>query len=186
MGEERKTLGIVCKAGGERMSLKLTILVCIVLLGSCSPAKKLVYLDEWEGHYTLKRYGCCGEEPTQIRLNIVRSGVDTYEWKMFGFETSPLDTLTGKAKYERKKLKFFVSNIDVARRHFASEVYDNDAVFKIEWDNYYSEGDKLFVDYYTRWNNELVNYRSQNRLFAGVDYHFKSEEIPQKILYRNK
>ncbi len=186
MGEERKAMGIVRKAGCKGMRSGLTILISMILLSSCSVPKKLVYLDEWEGHYTLMRFGCCGEEPTKVRLNIVRLSVDRYEWKMFGFETSSLDTLRGEAKYERKKLKFFVSNSYVAGKHFENQVYNNKPLFKMEWDNYSSEGDKLYVGYFTRWSNELVKYRSQNKLFAGVNYHFKSAEVKEGVLYGNK
>lgn len=154
------------------------VLFSIVLVSSCSSSKKLVYLDEWEGNYVLRKFDSCCDSAMTVSMQVSRENTDRYSWKMFYSEGRKTDTIYGKALYAKKKIGFFVENADDAATLFAKPVSSNRAVFEMEFSNYYTEGDKLYVDHFTSWQNELKKYPAKNAMFAGVHYHFKS--VPKK------
>ena len=165
MGEEGKKVVVVCKTGCKMKSIgKIVIVSSIFIYAGCSTTKKLLYKDDWEGRYTLVEYNCCGDTATKVRLSIIREENDSYSWRMF-FEDGQTDTIAGKAKYIRNKLKFFVTNPEVAGKYFVEMVSAGSPVF---WMEYHDQG-----DYYTWWYNEMNNYRRGKMIFAGINYHFK-------------
>src|SRR6185503_2119935 len=92
-----------------------------VLLGSCF-AGKPVYMDDWEGDYDLRKNDYCCDTVTNVKLNVTKSEVDRYRWKLFFLGSQHKDTIYGEAYYVKNKLSFFVENVDVANSLFAGPV----------------------------------------------------------------
>jgi hypothetical protein len=143
-----------------------TILVfsfLLVIIG-CGVAKKLVYKENWEGDYILIEYNCCGDTATKVKMKINKIVDEKYSWQLY-LNNNITDTIFGEAFYKKKKLKFFVSNIETATKYFIKNVAINDAVFVMESEQNDS--------YYTWWYNDLRNYKTGKMLFSGINYHFK-------------
>ena len=62
------------------------------------------------------------------------------------------------------------------------EVKFEKPIFRMEYDNYYSDKAYHHIYYFTRWYNEMKRYRSQNKFAAGIDYHFRSDDKGKKML----
>lgn len=154
----------------------------MILLSSCGTSRHLVYIDDWEGSYTLREYNSCCDSSTQVKMKLTKTSANEYEWKMF-FTRSSTDTIFGKALYQKNKLKFFIINVDVANRYFENSVSSGNPAFRMEYDNYSSDKDILYIGHFTRWSNELKNYKQGKVLFAGRSYHFKKDgEKEDKII----
>ncbi len=149
-----------------KWGIKIAI-IFLLALASCSTPSKLFYNDDWEGSYTLVEYNCCGDTATKVKLNIVRTAVDNYSWRLF-FDDATADTIIGNASYNKNKLKFFVDNTEVANRYFVKNVSTGSPVFWMEYHNKFS--------HYTWWYNDLRDYRRSDKLFAGIDYHFRKKD----------
>ncbi len=162
--------------------IKIILSVVILsMLSAFSTTKKLVYIDDWEDNYILFEMNSCCNTPKQIRLSVIKKNVNEYNWKMYGTDLNKIDTVFGKAVYKNKKLKFFVNNCDIANNYFVEMITNNMPVFRLEYDNYYSDSSFKYIDYYMRWYNSLKKYPNSNKLFAGTAFHFKSEKKKSDI-----
>jgi hypothetical protein len=164
VGEEGEEMVVVRKTSGEMKLVNIIAVSSLFICAACGTTEKLVYKDDWEGRYTLVEYNSCCDTATKVRLNVVRTGANKYNWKIFFADGQP-DTIKGEALYAGNKLKFSVTNPEVAGRYFVKTVSTGSAVFWMEYHNQSA--------YYTWWYNEMNNYRRGKMLFAGVDYHFK-------------
>ena len=140
------------------------------LLVACGPAKKLVYIDDWQGNYFLKEHNCCGDVQKPVTLVLLKKEPNVYTWYMLQTGERFAE---GRAVYEKNKLKFFAEKINTGKRYFVDEVSKDQVLFWMEYDNYYTDQNYRYIGCYTRWRNELVGYEQSNKLFAGVSFHFK-------------
>ncbi|MGF2413913.1 hypothetical protein [Ferruginibacter sp.] len=143
--------------------ISVVILFSLLIAAGCGTTKKLIYKDDWEGKYTLIEYNCCSDTATKVKMEIARTGIDRYEWKLFLSERE-FDNISGEALYEKNKLKFYTLNQEVAAKYFVEAVSTKSPIFWMEY-----SGPK----YYTWWYNEMKDYRRSNKIFAGIDFHFK-------------
>lgn len=179
-------MAVVCAAGGKikqrNMSKKIYFLfVIVVILTSCLSGK-LMYIDDWEGVYVLRENNPCCDSAVKVRLRLTREMVDKYSWKLFFTGGSNSDTISGKAVYEKKQLQFFVSDVELANRYFKRNASVSSPLFRMEYDNYYTEKGLRYVDHFTRWYNELREYQQVKTPFAGVSYHFKKNDSKAPLL----
>ncbi|MEO6670452.1 MAG: hypothetical protein ABIN36_13300 [Ferruginibacter sp.] len=151
---------------------RLLLVIWVLMLTSCV-TKQLVYIDEWEGKYTLWEHNSCCDDQKPVMLTLLKKERDKYEWKLFFTDNTRKDTVYGVAKYIKNKLKFYLNNNAVADYFFVNKTSTAIAVFNMEYDNYYTEKDVLYISYYTRWDNFLIGYKNQNSLFSGTSFHFK-------------
>ena len=150
------------------------IFSCMFLLTSCGLSKHLVYIDDWQGNYTMREYNSCCDSATQVKMELRKTNANEYTWKLF-FTRSNADTIYGKAIYQKNKLNFVIINTEVANRYFENAVSSTAPVFRMEYDSYDSNKDFSHVGHYTRWSNELRDYKQGRMLFAGISYHFKKD-----------
>ena len=66
-----------------KLRFVITGLPLLTMLLSCGIGKNLVYIDKWEGKYTLIEYNSCCDTATKVKLNIYREAADKYSWKIF-------------------------------------------------------------------------------------------------------
>lgn len=161
------------------MKVLVFIFSFIFLLSSCGVSKHLVYIDDWQGNYTLREYNSCCDTATQVKMELTKTNTNEYDWKLF-FTKNNTDTIYGKALYQKNKLNFFVANAEVGNKYFENAIEPNFPVFRLEYDNYYSDKNFLYIGHFTRWSNELRNYKHIKALFAGTDYHFKKDGADEK------
>lgn len=157
------------------------VFVGLCFMISCSPSNKLVQIDEWEGIYRLKEYNSCCDSVRPVRLIIKKNVDEKYEWKMYWVDGVITDTVIGTGMYKEKKLKFFVTNSEIANRYFVGKINRDKLVFEMQYVNYYSDTNTMYIECYTKWANELKGYQSSNRLFAGIHFHFKTENSKREI-----
>ena len=158
------------------MRILVFIFSFIFLLNSCGVSKHLVYIDDWQGSYTLREYNSCCDTATQVKMRLMKTNPNEYDWKLF-FIKNDTDTIYGKALYKKNKLNFFVVNTDIGNKYFENAIESTFPVFRLEYDNYSSDESFLYVDHFTRWLNELKNYKQRKVLFAGTSYHFKRDGV---------
>lgn len=161
--------------------MKFRILIFFGFLTSCSPSKHLVYIDNWEGEYKLWELNSCCNKKTSITLNVERKGLNNYDWKLNN-DSFGCDTLKGFAKYIKKKLNFFVTDLNIANKYFRAPISINSKVFCLMYDNYSSDNEKLYIENFTSWNNYLKGYKNKHTLFSGTDFHFRKGNNDQKII----
>lgn len=178
MDKDKERVAIDCQAEFEIVKPGMRVLIfifsIIILLNSCGISKHLVYIDDWEGNYTLRKNDNCCDTATQVKIKLMKRSPNEYDWKLF-FTRADTDTIFGKAVYRQNKLNFYVVNADVADRFFENAVSTTIPVFRLEYDNYHKDKDFLYIGHYTRWYNELKNYKHEKGLFAGGSYHFKKD-----------
>lgn len=160
--------------------MRVVLLFIIGLLASCSVNKQLMFIDEWEGTYELKEFNSCCDSVEPVRLHLEKSSDLGYNWKLF-WKDGKADTIYGKTLYEKKELKFFVTNNETANKYFVNKVDHDKPVFVLRYVNYYTKDTLKYVDCFTKWNNELMGYRSQNKLFAGIHYHFRNDKTSRTV-----
>jgi hypothetical protein len=103
MGEEGEYVVVVCKTGSKvKLISKILILALLFVFAACSASKKLIYKDDWEGRYTLVEYNSCCDTATKVKLNLIHTGADRYDGKIF-FEDGKTDTVAGEASSIHKK-----------------------------------------------------------------------------------
>jgi hypothetical protein len=154
----------------------------IVIFSSCGVSRHLVSIDDWEGHYDLVEFNSCCNRITDIKLDLIKKNAGSYEWKMFFTDNPSKDTLTGTAIYADKKLKFFLKDVSDGTGFFEESISKGTSAFLMEYDNYSTDKEFKYIDYYTRWNHQLKGYRQVNKFAAGVAYHFKiKDKGSQKI-----
>ena len=150
------------------------------LLDSCFTGK-LVYMDEWEGDYDLRKNDYCCDTVTNVRLSVTRNQVDKYQWKLFFIGGQNKDTIYGEAYYVKNQLSFFVENVEVATSFFVRPVNRNSAVFGLVYSNYHSDKKFRYISYGTRWHNEMKSYKRSKGIMGGGSYSFKNDRISNKI-----
>ncbi|HKZ67118.1 MAG TPA: hypothetical protein VJ111_12205 [Chitinophagaceae bacterium] len=68
-------------------------------------------------------------------------------------------------------------NISDAYKYFDEGVQMNKAIFRMEYNNYYSDKEYRYIDYFTKWYSELKDYKAKNKFAAGIHFHFKKDGI---------
>src|SRR6187455_1943449 len=117
----------------------LSIIGVSVFFASCFSSKNLVYRDDWEGDFDLRKNDYCCDTVTDVRLKVERDEAEQYHWKLFSRTGQGNDTIYGKAYYVKNKLSFFVENVGVADHFFVRPVNRNDAVFGLQYNIYWSD-----------------------------------------------
>jgi hypothetical protein len=160
-----------------RVKIIYILIFSLVLFSSCGVSKHLVYIDKWEGNYSLFEYNSCCVVKTKVKLILTKIETEKYNWKLYYEEDkNNLDTLYGKAIYQRNKLKFNLNKNQNLSKYFGNEVEVEVEVFNLEYDRYYSDKNYDYIDYYTRWNHSLSGFKNRGGFASGISYHFKIKE----------
>lgn len=158
----------------RNFKLKLYFIGLTFLL-SCKATKNQVYIDDWQGKYDLVEHNSCCNEIKKVKLFVYKIHADSYQWKLFNEVNK--DTLAGTALYLKNKLSSYVDDVKIAQIFFNKKIVKKNPVFYMEYNNYHTDSLYKYVGYYTRWNNELKEYKSHYSFAASTSYHFK---IPGK------
>ena len=163
----------------------ITLIVMASMFAGCFSLNP-VYVDDWAGSYTLREYNACCDTATAVKLKLEKQTPDNYNWKVF-FTSNNSDTIYGEAVYEKKRLKFFVSDTAIANKYFTKKTNEHLPVFWMIYDDLSSKKDSFVrADHFTRWDNDLKDYPRSKMLFAGVDYHFIRNDNKIIVLEKNK
>ena len=155
-------------------------ILLILCFSACAPSTHLVYIDDWEGKYTLWEDGPCCEGEKPVTMDVIKKQHEEYEWVIIRKDSFSADSLKGTASYVNNKLKFRTRDVESASTYFKNPVLSNEVLFYLEYDGF-RDKDKFYIEHYTRWNNYLKGYENIHALFAGTFFHFKKDGGEEKV-----